>query len=148
MSLPLISRAELVLRREQHSSLHSLKHLVFAMLALKHIFFPYPCKGRDSVEVELSQPRRREARPGSQWCTVWSWHREQMKPFPWARLFCALSSCNVLHLTVQRVKDQPFVGKVIVLKTESLFICINFNYSSSGENAGEPSLAAIWKGCC
>lgn len=68
-----------------------------------------------------------------------------MKPFPWARLFCALSSCDVLHLTVQRVKDQPFVGKVIVLKTESLFICINFNYSSSGENAGEPSLAASGK---
>lgn len=44
-------------------------------------------------------------------------------------------TCDVVHLTVvQRVKDQPFIGKVIMLKTESLF-------TSSGENAGEPSLA-------
>lgn len=55
--------------------------------------------------------------------------------------------CNVLHLNVvQRVKDQPFIGKVIVLKTQSLFVCIYLNYSSSGENAGE--LGHIWKGCC
>ena len=41
----------------------------------------------------------------------------------------------------ERVRDQPFVGKRIVIKAELLFICIHLNYSSSGECAGEPSWA-------
>lgn len=35
-------------------------------------------------------------------------------------------TCNVLHLTVmQRVKDLPFIGKVIVLEPEPLFVFIS-----------------------
>lgn len=37
------------------------------------------------------------------------------------------------------MRDQPFIGKRIVIKTELLGFCIHLNYSSSGEYAGEPS---------
>lgn len=70
-----------------------LKRLVFAMLVLKHVIFPYSCKGRDSVEVKMGKPRRREARLGSQLCTVWSWPKKGLN----LPLLCPLlSTCNVL----------------------------------------------------
>lgn len=39
------------------------------------------------------------------------------------------------------MRDQPLVGKGIVIKTELLFIRIHLNYSSSGEYTGETSWA-------
>lgn len=41
----------------------------------------------------------------------------------------------------ERVRDQPFVGKGIVIETELLGFCVHLNYSSSGEYAGESSWA-------
>lgn len=73
-----------------------LNHLAFAVLVLKHAIFPYPCKGRDNVEVKMSSPRRREARPSCQWYIGWHWFKESMKPCLWARLLYTLPSARVI----------------------------------------------------
>lgn len=74
-----------------------LNHVVFAMLLLKHVTFPYPCKGRDSVDGgRMSSPRRREARPSTQRHTERCWLKESAKPRPWAQLFYALPSAHVM----------------------------------------------------
>lgn len=94
----------------------------------------------------MNKPRRREARPGSQWHSVWSWHGQQMKPFPWPQLFCALSShvwCSASHCGAEGERS-AFHWKGHCTQNRT-FICIYCNYSSSGKNAGDPSLATSGK---
>lgn len=85
---------------------------------------------------KLSKPSSGQARPALSGALCGPGTESKWSPF--LGHISSVSSrhtCDVVHLTVvQRVKDQPFIGKVIMLKTESLF-------TSSGENAGEPSLA-------